>query len=629
MHAILLNIIFRIMRTLAIIYFLILIASPEISAQLLADKVMPPSPNAAAIIKYCDHPVGIKTGIPKIQFPFQTLINEDVFVPISLNYHSMGVKVEEEASWVGLGWNLSTGGMITRIVRGKNDFGIVEEDLKQTARGYPFEHIKPCYDDCEENETAEFHEKVCNGEIDTDPDLFFFDILGMKGKFFLEPDHNESDEFITINIVKPRKMIFAYNIKGNYWKITDSRKYTYVFKTKELTETHRNYFDHKLDDHKILFKYYSDLATTAWYLDEITSPSGNSTYFTYDVSSESGSTYGSNGTHHRMNINDEDIWDVHYSSYCFPDKMENVQIVSESLFNDVYLKSISSGAYRATFETSLREDIISPSSYNRDRPSGSSYTQHLNPNAGPQKLDAIEIRKNGELVNTYKFHYSYFNNYNEEVNSWLHKRLRLDSLTATKVGNKSKTDAFYYHDQYNLPSKESHARDLWGYFNGEEDLYNIVPSDYFNYSQPEKTFEEEGRTRHYSLEHVKEGVLEKIEYGNGFTKTFKYGHQEFNYVNDDIKSHIDSNLKNSNLSSTHDPFISGGLRIEEIIEKYPTDVVYREYNYTTNKIENGELTIVPYSHEYDGYDHKASGNHAVIYKNVKVKYGKIFNGKKF
>ena len=108
--------------------------SHVVNGQLLTDKVMPPSSNAAAIIKYCDHPVGTKAGIPKIRIPFRTLAGDGVFVPISLNYHSLGVRVEEEATWTGLGWYLNAGGMITRIVRGKNDFGLVEEELNPTAK---------------------------------------------------------------------------------------------------------------------------------------------------------------------------------------------------------------------------------------------------------------------------------------------------------------------------------------------------------------------------------------------------------------------------------------------------------------------------------------------------------------
>ena len=124
-------------------------------SQLRIDKVIPPSFNSTALIKYCDHPVGIPYGIPKIKFPIRTLIDDDLFVPISMNYHAVGIKVEEEATWAGLGWYLDAGGVITRIIRGENDLGMVDEKEASTAKGYPFEHIKPCFEDCEENENED------------------------------------------------------------------------------------------------------------------------------------------------------------------------------------------------------------------------------------------------------------------------------------------------------------------------------------------------------------------------------------------------------------------------------------------------------------------------------------------
>ena len=173
-----------------ILFFLLL---PAVGfAQLRIDRVVSPSFNAAALMKYCDHPIGKDYGIPKIKIPLTTVVNHDITIPISLTYHPIGIKVEEEATWLGLGWYLNAGGFITRIVRGENDFGVSEE--KSTALGYPFEHIKPCFDDCEENETEEFHRKVCNSTIDSDPDIFFYDIMGNKGKFLMTPDHRPQQE---------------------------------------------------------------------------------------------------------------------------------------------------------------------------------------------------------------------------------------------------------------------------------------------------------------------------------------------------------------------------------------------------------------------------------------------------
>lgn len=610
--------------------FLLIICVPFlIHAQLLSDKVMPPSPNAAAIIKYCDHPVGTASGIPKIRLPLSTLFNKDAYVPISMNYHTLGIKVEEEATWTGLGWYLSSGGMITRIVRGKNDFGQSETELKSTAKGYPFESIKPCFDDCEDQEVEEFRRLACNGEIDSDPDVFFFDILGMKGKFLLTPGHDPKADKVELNMVKPTKMTFTYFIKAKYWQVKDLRGYTYEFRTRELTETHRNYIDYKADKQETVFNYYSDLATTSWYLDKITSPSGSIAWFTYEIGTGGNSPYGSNSTYHRMNINDQDVWDIHYSSHCFPDDKENVLVLSESQHNDIYLKSIRCGDFEAKFFVSDREDIISPSIPDRASPAGSQYSQYLDVIKGPQKLDSIVVTKGGQSHKRFLFKYSYFNGDRQDPIPRMFKRLKLDSLVSIGKDEKREVSKFEYFEKDGLPSKESYGRDLWGYANGEEDARNITPSDFFNYSQPEKILQQDGRTKHYDLEKVKEGVMTKIEYGNGVIKTFKYGHQEFTKIDEEITSHFDQKVAQSNFKHTRRPFIFGGLRLVEVIEKYPTDEIYKEYDYRINRVESGVLKITHYSHDHHGYGHRTSGNHNVVYKKVYIKSGKIFNGHRF
>ena len=83
-----------------------------------SESIKFPSPNAASIGKYGDIPISYHTGVPNISIPIHTISAGSLSVPVSLSYHSSGVRVDELASWVGLGWSLSDVGMITRSING-------------------------------------------------------------------------------------------------------------------------------------------------------------------------------------------------------------------------------------------------------------------------------------------------------------------------------------------------------------------------------------------------------------------------------------------------------------------------------------------------------------------------------
>lgn len=83
----------------------------------------PPAPEAATFGRFGDIPVGEFTGSAQVNVPVYTLSHRGLSIPIGLSYQSTGIRVSEEAGWVGLGWALNTGGMITRTIRGYDDFG--------------------------------------------------------------------------------------------------------------------------------------------------------------------------------------------------------------------------------------------------------------------------------------------------------------------------------------------------------------------------------------------------------------------------------------------------------------------------------------------------------------------------
>ncbi|MBQ7238558.1 MAG: hypothetical protein IJS20_07185 [Bacteroidales bacterium] len=80
------------------------------------------TPEAASLGKYGSIGCSEYTGVPDIKVPLFDIKSGDLSVPVYLYYDASGIKVEQEATFVGLGWNLSYGGCITHIVNGKDDF---------------------------------------------------------------------------------------------------------------------------------------------------------------------------------------------------------------------------------------------------------------------------------------------------------------------------------------------------------------------------------------------------------------------------------------------------------------------------------------------------------------------------
>ncbi|MEC3878635.1 hypothetical protein [Parapedobacter sp. 10938] len=84
-----------------------------------------PSPNNAFLGQGgSDAEVGVDlyTGTAQINIPIATAQGKDLSIPVSLNYvGGRGIRVQDYASNVGLGWQLAAGGNISRVVRGLPD----------------------------------------------------------------------------------------------------------------------------------------------------------------------------------------------------------------------------------------------------------------------------------------------------------------------------------------------------------------------------------------------------------------------------------------------------------------------------------------------------------------------------
>ncbi|HEX8060276.1 MAG TPA: hypothetical protein VF473_05035, partial [Cyclobacteriaceae bacterium] len=167
--------------------------------------LVPSSPEASSLGKFGDIPVGYHTGVPEISIPIYELKEGDVRLPVSLSYHASGIRVAEVASWVGLGWSLNAGGVITRAVQHVPDEGPIPGKINLPPPPYfpgggtyhtgyyrdgftlpkDYEKVETFDPRTPVPDVATYNavmDAAC-GNSDTEPDLFFFNIGGYSGKF--------------------------------------------------------------------------------------------------------------------------------------------------------------------------------------------------------------------------------------------------------------------------------------------------------------------------------------------------------------------------------------------------------------------------------------------------------------
>jgi hypothetical protein len=529
------------------LFFSLLVHSTTLLAQNKTNNIIPPSPTAAALAKYGDIPVSTYTGIPNISIPIYDVRIKSLSVPVSLNFHASGVKVEEDASWSGLGWSVTAGGAISRSVRGGDDLS-----LEGTTVRYP-DYILPVSADANNNYLAPpnnfndlaFFSSVYSGARDADPDVFYFNFGGHSGKFFIKqrPTTNspyifeiESVEKLKIALNPPNSMSTGYS-----WTITTENGVKYQFGTEEKTKTSNASNDviepaPKLDyspadpDPKTI--------TTSWYLDKITAPDGNVIDLIYSSPSVTGSRKPISYNEDRSYPLKTEIIST-TNSNCLPSggaPPDHHYNTSLSIVYDIYLKEIRFKNGKVRFLSSDRLDV---------QPVNASV-------AMPQKLDQIivsETSSNGDVIRDIKkfqFAYSYFTNYDPSLgysyrtytysypNTYSGKRLKLNSLTESNGNTVNPPYLFeYYTSPYfygDIPDKYSKSRDSWGFFNNASNTITIDPQTANGYTSTTiPPYLDLGSNNYYTgadrapnEDFIKLGMLKDIKYPTGGETDFEF-----------------------------------------------------------------------------------------------------------
>lgn len=267
-------------------------------AQLALGQVPEPmknitTPNVSSLGTYGNTPVNTYTGQPNISIPLYDVIEDNLKIPLLLTYDLSSVRPNRHPSWVGMGWNLSCGGQITRLVR-----GIMDE--KQADNGYAAGYYAQCgkMKNIKNLVALKNHQKYFMHDVKVDgyeltADEFSFSFCGYSGRFYLNEDggwtvvsdddikveFNEMDGFITAKQLRGEIITTRWAQKSycnrffNQFVLITPDGVRYTFGGRYATEYSISYYNQS----------NSDLIPTTWYLSKVENADGKYITFEYQA----------------------------------------------------------------------------------------------------------------------------------------------------------------------------------------------------------------------------------------------------------------------------------------------------------------------------------------------------------
>ncbi len=429
----------------------------------------PPSPEGSALIRSINIPVNHYTGTASINIPLYGVQSRDIQIPITLTYQASGNKVDDVATWVGLGWRLSAGGQITRMVRGKADEsgyskvqgpndGLIASDMSLWKKSV-----------FEKRDTTHF---------DGEPDIFYFEVPGHSGSFVVDYDggiHTIPSQNVRIEWLNKK----YYGLNNSEFLITDDAGNRYYFKEREYTHSS---IKNGTDDPT------QERFCSSWLLTKIVSNRGDCVTLEYETGQEYSYTIRNILTlinAHREGL-DPFTPTVKYDS--IKDKTNTITFREPK-----YLSKISWNNGHVEFiSTNDRQDL-----------------------AGGRRLNEIKIFNNDSFLKSYKLGYGNFSNKNLQL-------FRIDETDGVK------TDLvcnFFYEQEYVLPARNTPSFDHFGYYNRSE----LGGGDYPSLSI--MTDRIPGRNYAPKWPYTKADILTEIRYKGGGRKTFEYEANDYYEVN--------------------------------------------------------------------------------------------------
>ena len=524
-----------------------------------AQRVIPPTPEAAELGRYGNMPVSFFTGTPSIHIPLYELKGSQLDLPISLSYNAGGFRPQDIASWVGLGWSLNAGGVITRSVVGNPD---LSENYFFPYNNYqtppPVNNLFANYD---------YMDSIQRSQKETQPDVYFYNFGNYSGKFWLNTNQQVIRKEKT-NLKITASLVANDATGSSSFTIVDENGNTYLFAATEISMMQQNDAVSQQAPEYINYVYPS-----SWFLSSITSADGSEQMVFNYFSADSTQTMYNNY--------------LQSTSYSYQHSSLSTTNVSYETGNGInygtpplvtinhrkYLQSVSlikSGV--GTLAT------VNFSSLNDQR-------QDLDHLQYPEEklLQNMQVSNSSGLVKKFNFYFSYFNNPSyTDIN---HLRLRLDSVSEAPVDGSGlyKPPYSFVYDASPIPSLAQASVDHWGFYNGSDMVSTLVPY----YSTGDGQLYGGGANRNPDLGGSSTAILQQIHYPTGGYTSFSY---ELNACKDPSSG--------SNLAV-------GGIRIQQMVDySFPgKQAIVKNYVYTLDDGSSSGVAAFPTYASFSQFHH--------------------------
>ncbi|MCI4647665.1 hypothetical protein, partial [Phaeodactylibacter sp.] len=593
-------------KILLIVTAIFFLAISSIQAQ---DEEYYPTPGTsiASTSKGANTTVNEFTGAISVSIPLLSVKSESYTLPISLNYTSQGAKVGQIASWVGMGWNLNAGGVITRQV---NDLPDDAHNFSGDGYLYNGQTVDDIYGKYFGQLSSSEEDYMFKYGKDSEPDIFYFNIGGgISGKFFFDKngdpqlesqadlkieydlDQNYSyttdHSFLTSNY---RGLIKSFTItipSGHIFKF-EERSYSissnedqYKSKDNGTEYISSNCFPVLEDPYREDFSGV-DAVVTAWHLTSITNPLYDENDnpiapdFTFEYKDEIYLNHSNIFQWKALTCSDTSSFTSHSSS--------SVETYLNKRLDEItYGNGVSDYGEIAFISTFNRDDIYQ---YTQYLPLG---YQH------PKALSTIEHKSGSQIVKKYSFVYAWANELNTNCSSppaymSAHKkRLQLSSIQEKNNGLALPEYEFTYNT-IPMPPRHSSQIDLWGYYNGTNQNSHFRP---VLYAYPDDAVNNGAfKTIHSPIKRLGYSGSEIIRPGADRDSDAAYAKAgNLNTITTPLGGTTDITYESNSFLFLNSTETGGGLRVKSVTENDGNgNTTNTSYYYDSNEDGTGQTT---------------------------------------